>query len=68
MTRDRCYTRAGAARFPVGLGSAATASDAYQRGSVVPDRYRGRAGQPREAQEAEYARLADGGALPLGFS
>jgi hypothetical protein len=53
---------------PVGLGAAAAAIDAYQRGSVLPDRYRGRAGQPREEQEAEYARLVDGGALPLGFS
>ena len=42
---------------PVSVALAATAIDAYQRGAIVPERYRGRAGQPREAQEAEYARL-----------
>jgi hypothetical protein len=47
---------------------AAAAIDAYQRGSVVVDRYRGRAGQPRADQEAEYARLAEGGALSLGLT
>jgi hypothetical protein len=50
---------------PVGVGQAAAAIDAYQRGAVVPGRYRGRAGQPRPDQEAEYARLAEAGALPL---
>jgi hypothetical protein len=50
---------------PVGVGLAAAAIDAYQRGAVVVDRYRGRAGQPRADQEAEYARLAEAGALPL---
>jgi hypothetical protein len=49
------------------VGLAAAAIDAYQRGSVVVDRYRGRAGQPRADQEAEYARLAEGGALSLGL-
>jgi len=57
---------------PVTVGLAAAAIDAYQRGSVVADRYRGRAGQPRAEQEADYARLAEGGTLPLagrsGFS
>ena len=52
---------------PVTAGLAAAAIDAYQRGSVVADRYRGRAGQPRADQEADYARLAEGGALPLGL-
>ena len=52
---------------PVTVGLAAAAIDAYQRGSVVADRYRGRAGQPRADQEADYARLAEGGALPLGL-
>ena len=52
---------------PVGVGSAAAAIDAYQRGSVVVDRYRGRAGQARADQEAEYARLVEGGALSLGL-
>ena len=47
------------------MALAAAAIDAYQRGSVVADRYRGRAGQPQAEQEAEYARLAEGGALPL---
>jgi len=46
---------------------AAAAIDAYQRGSVVADRYRGRAGQPRADQEAEYARLAEGEAPSLGL-
>jgi hypothetical protein len=53
---------------PVTVGLAAAAIDAYQRGSVVVDRYRGRAGQPRADQEAEYARLPEGGALSLGLS
>jgi hypothetical protein len=53
---------------PVGVGPAAAAIDAYQRGAVVVDRYRGRAGQARADQEAEYARLAEAGVLPLAFS
>jgi hypothetical protein len=53
---------------PVTVGLAAAAIDAYQRGSVVVDRYRGRAGQPQADQEAEYARLAEGGALSLGLT
>jgi hypothetical protein len=52
---------------PVGVGPAAAAIDAYRRGAVLPGRYRGRAGQPRAEQEADYARLVDGGALPLGL-
>ena len=52
---------------PVGVGPAAAAIDAYQRGSVLPDRYRGRAGQPRAVQEAEHARLLEDGALPLAL-
>ena len=52
---------------PVGVGPAAAAIDAYQRGSVLPDRYRGRAGQPRAVQEAEHARLLEAGALPLAL-
>ena len=46
----------------------AAAIDAYLRGSVLPDRYRGRAGQPRAVQEAEHARLVRAGALPLALS
>src|SRR5436305_620153 len=41
---------------PVGVGPAAAAIDAYRRGAVLPGRYRGRAGQPRAEQEADYAR------------
>jgi hypothetical protein len=52
---------------PVTVGLAAAAIDAYQRGSVVVDRYRGRAGQPQAEQKAEFARLAEGGALSLGL-
>ena len=50
---------------PVGLEAAVAAIGAYQRGEVAVDRYRGRAGQLREVQEAEHARLAASGALPL---
>jgi hypothetical protein len=46
---------------PVSVDLAAAAIDAYQQGAVVPERYRGRAGQPRAEQEAEYARLLEGG-------
>jgi hypothetical protein len=53
---------------PVTVALAAAAIDAYQHGSVVVDRYRGRAGQPQAEQEAEYARLAEGGALSLGLT
>ena len=53
---------------PVTVALAAAAIDAYQRGSVVVDRYRGRAGQPQAEQEAEYARLAEGRALSLGLT
>jgi len=53
---------------PVTVVLAAAAIDAYQRRSVVVDRYRGRAGQPQAEQEAEYARLAEGGALSLGLT
>lgn len=50
---------------PVGLEAAAAAIAAYQRGAVTADRYRGRAGQPRPQQEAEHARLARAGSLPV---
>jgi hypothetical protein len=53
---------------PVGVDVAGRAIDAYQRGAVAVERYRGRAGQPRAVQEAEHTRLAEGGGLPLGFS
>ncbi|HZR48762.1 MAG TPA: sucrase ferredoxin [Streptosporangiaceae bacterium] len=44
---------------PVDVPLAAAAIDAYQHGVTAPDRYRGRAGQPRAAQEAEHALLAE---------
>jgi len=50
---------------PVGVEAAAAAISAYQRGAVAPGRFRGRAGQPRAVQEAEYARLAETGTLPV---
>jgi hypothetical protein len=50
---------------PVGLDAASAAIAAYQRGAVVPGRYRGRAGQPKPTQETEHARLIRGGSLPL---
>ena len=42
---------------PVAGTSATAAITAYERGEVALDRYRGRAGQPPDVQEAEYARL-----------
>lgn len=50
---------------PVGLEAASTAIDAYQRGAVGLDRYRGRAGTPRPGQEADHERLASSGSLPV---
>lgn len=46
---------------PCDLGTARAAISAYERGTVLPGRYRGRAGQDKPAQEAEYAALARGG-------
>jgi hypothetical protein len=48
---------------PVGLDEAVTAISAYQRGAVAPGRYRGRAGQPRPTQQAEYGQLTRTGSL-----
>jgi hypothetical protein len=50
---------------PVGLDTATAAIGAYQHGAVAPARFRGRAGQPKAVQEAEHARLAETGALPV---
>jgi len=36
-----------------------------KRGAVALDRYRGRAGTPRPVQEADHARLASTGSLPV---
>jgi hypothetical protein len=50
---------------PVGLDAATAAISAYQRGAVAPERYRGRAGQPKPTQESEHARLTRTGTLEL---
>ena len=42
---------------PVGVAQAAAAIDAYTEGTVSPWRYRGRAGQPKPEQQAEYESL-----------
>jgi hypothetical protein len=49
---------------PVGAAEATASIEAYGSGVVLADRYRGRAGQPRETQEKEYARLAETGSRP----
>ena len=51
---------------PVGVVEATASIEAYGRGSILADRFRGRAGQPRELQEKEYGRLTEAGSLPLG--
>jgi hypothetical protein len=50
---------------PVGTEEASAAIEAYTRGSIVPERYRGRAGQPHEVQAAEHARLTETGSLTV---
>jgi hypothetical protein len=50
---------------PVGLELAVSAIGAYERGTVTAGRYRGRAGQPKEAQEAEHALLERAGSLEV---
>ena len=50
---------------PVGVAEATAAIAAYQQGTITPQRYRGRAGQPKPAQEAEYVRLARAGSLEV---
>ncbi len=50
---------------PVGVDTATAAIGAYQRGTITPERYRGRAGQPKPTQEAEYARLTRAGSLEI---
>jgi hypothetical protein len=50
---------------PVGVEAASAAIGAYRQGTVAPEHYRGRAGQPKATQEAEHARLARAGALEL---
>lgn len=46
---------------PADLASANRAISAHKRGLVSPDRYRGRAGHPRDAQQAEHALLTEAG-------
>jgi hypothetical protein len=50
---------------PVGIEDADAAISAYQQGSIVPDRYRGRAGQARDVQVAEHAQLTEDGSLAV---
>lgn len=50
---------------PVGIDLATAAISAYEQGTVLPDRYRGRAGQPKPVQEAEHERLTRAGALEI---
>lgn len=49
---------------PADIASASRAIGAHQRGLVSPERYRGRAGQPRDVQEAEHALLTEPGRAP----
>jgi len=50
---------------PVGVTEATAAISAYARGTITPERYRGRAGQPKGTQEAEYAQLTRVGSLEV---
>ena len=54
---------------PVAGSAAEAAISAYQRGEVLIDRYRGRAGQPQDIQQADYlAMQASGDRLLSGLS
>jgi hypothetical protein len=50
---------------PVGLDSAVSAIGAYEQGTIVPGRYRGRAGQPKAAQQAEHGALVRAGCMDV---
>jgi hypothetical protein len=50
---------------PVGVAAATAAISAYARGTIMPERYRGRAGQPKATQEDEYAQLTRAGSLDV---
>jgi hypothetical protein len=50
---------------PVSVELATAAISAYERGAVEVGRYRGRAGQPRSVQEAEYELMTRHGGLPV---
>ena len=51
---------------PVGVARPPPRSARTSAARSLPDRYRGRAGQPRAGQEAEHARLVTAGSLPVG--
>ena len=53
---------------PVSTVSATAAIAAYQRGEIVPDRYRGRAGQSGDQQAARYRRMVEAGSFGLGLT
>jgi hypothetical protein len=50
---------------PVGVAEATAAISAYAGGTITPERYRGRAGQPKATQQAEYAQLTRVGSLEV---
>jgi hypothetical protein len=50
---------------PVDVDAASAAIGGYEQGLVMPERYRGRAGQPKATQEAEYALLTQAGSLKV---
>jgi len=50
---------------PVGVAEATAAIGAYAEGTVLARRYRGRAGQPKPVQEAQYERLVRDGSLEV---
>ncbi len=50
---------------PVNVTLAVAAIDAYQHGAIAPERYRGRAGQPKSAQEAEHTLLVAAGSTAV---
>jgi len=50
---------------PVGEAEATAAISAYTHGMITPERYRGRAGQSKATQEAEYAQLTRAGSLEV---
>jgi hypothetical protein len=50
---------------PADVATATAAIEAYQRDEVTADRYRGRAGQDTQTQEAEYDALAGAGHMPI---
>jgi hypothetical protein len=47
------------------VAAATAAITAYVRGTITPERYRGRAGQTKATQEDEYAQLTRAGSLDV---